>query len=174
MTDAEQKLSDIHMLIRLIVNERVSDLDLREDAEQEAMLAAWQRLEQGHGYGIAVHGAKQAAIDVGMGKRMTGSRSRGKPITRTTSLIQPGEGGDEYVIEPADAQAESAYDAVDALASLETLLEPLDDDSRSLVLLRLEGLTTRQIAPSLGISHQAVSGRLNRAFEIIRGSLEAS
>lgn len=172
MTDAEEKLDDIKNLIRLIVNERISDPSLREDAEQEAMIAAWTRLDQGHSHGIAVHAAKQATVDVARGGRMTGSKAAGVPITRTTSLTQPGaDGGDEYVIEPADVAAESAYDAIDAKASLETLLAPLEPAARSLVLRHLEGATSREIAPELGISHQAVSARLAKAFAVLRDSL---
>lgn len=170
MSDAEEKLLELRHLIRLIVNERISDLDLREDAEQEAMLAAWERLAGGRSHGIAVHAAKQAAIDVGRGRRMTGSKS-GKVITKTTPLTRAGEAGEEYIVEPVDETAEAAFEAIDARASLETLLAPLDDEQRSLVLRHLSGETTRQIAPSLGISHQAVSGRVIKALTVLRQSL---
>ena len=175
MSDAEVKLLEIRNLIRLIVNERIPNPSLREDAEQEALLAAWERLRDGHSHGIAVHAAKQATIDVARGGRMTGSKSRGGTgglITRTTPLIQSGDTGDEYVVEPADITAESAYDDIDAEASLDSLLAILGNGERRLVLLRLQGLTTREIAPHFGISHQAVSGRLTRAYTAIRLHLE--
>lgn len=175
MSDAETKLLEIRNLIRLIVNERISSLDLREDAEQEALLAAWERLRDGHSHGIAVHAAKQAALDVALGRRMTGSKAAGVPITRTVPLTRPTEnGGDTFVVEPADIAAESAYDAIDDQAALDTLLAPLSPASRSLVLRHLDGETTRQIAPSLGISHQAVSGRLIKAYGILRREFEAA
>lgn len=175
MSEAEDKLLEIRHLVRLIVNERISDRSLREDAEQEALLAAWERLRDGHSHGIAVHAAKQATIDIARGGRMTGSKQRNVPVgahRRAIPLTQPdSDGGDEYVIEPVDISAESAYDDIDAKASLDTLLAPLSDEQRHLVLLRLEGLTTREIAPHVGVSHQAVSGRLNRAYAVLQASL---
>lgn len=170
MTDAEQRLEEIRNLIRLIVNERISSLDLREDAEQEAMLAAWERLRDGKSHGIAVHAAKQAAIDVARGRRMTGSKAAGVVITPTVPLTREGDTGDEYVVEPADISAETAYDDIDERDALDTLLAPLDADQRSVVLLWLEGLQRREIAAIVGITHQGVSHRLKRAFGILASS----
>lgn len=172
MTSAEEKLLELENLIRLIVNERISDLGLREDAQQEAMLRAWERLRDGHSHGIAIHAAKQAAIDVARGGRMTGSKASGKAITRTVPLTRDSEGGEEYVLEPADPGAERAYDAIAQEAALASLLGPLSDDQRSVVLLWLGGRTTSEIAGIVGITRQGVDHRLNRALTILRRALQ--
>lgn len=171
MNDIEAILEEIDPLLIMIARERVGNQSwLADDAIQEARIRAWTRLEEGHSIGIAVYAAKQAVLDVVLGRRMTGSKMSGVPITRTTSLIQSMPGGDEdFLIEPADPSAEAAFDAVDddENATLDELLSRLSDAQRSAVLGRLEGLTTRQIGENEGVSHQAISLRLKKAGEIL-------
>lgn len=158
----EETLTEIDPLLRLIARERVgAQTWLYDDAVQEARIAAWTRLSEGFSIGIAVFKAKQAVIDVCVGSRMTGSKARNVPITRTVGLVQQApDGGDEYLVEPEDIAAADAFDEVVDSAALDWLLSPLTDEQRSLVHMRLDDLTTREIASELGITHQAVSYRL--------------
>ena len=162
--DIEETLTEIDPLLRLIARERVGNQTwLYDDAVQEARIAAWTRLSEGHSIGIAVFKAKQAVIDVVLGYRMTGSKARNVPITRTVGLVQSApDGGEEYLVEPEDIAAADAFDDVVDSAALDWLLSPLTDEQRSLVQMRLDDLTTREIASELGISHQAVSQRLTK------------
>ena len=157
-------LDELEGLFVTIVRDYVGNQTwLYDDALQEARIAAWQRLEDGHSTGIAVFAAKQAVIDVVRGRRMTGSKAHAKPITRTTALtVTSDSGSEEYLIEPADQQAADAFDAVDDEAALDWLLSPLSDEQRSVVRMRLDDLTTREIAAELGISQQAVSLRMKK------------
>jgi RNA polymerase sigma factor (sigma-70 family) len=162
----ESTLIEIDGLLRLIVKERVgSQAWLYDDALQEARIRAWQRLDGGHSIGIAVHAAKQAVIDVCLGKRMTGSKQAGVPITRTLPLTLEGPSGEEFVVEPADPAADADFEAVeeDGEALLASLLAPLSDAERRAVLGSMEGLTTVEIAAREGVTHQGVSHRLKRA-----------
>ena len=162
----DDTLAEIDPLLRLIVRERVgSQTWLYDDALQEARIRAWQRLDSGHSIGIAVHAAKQAVIDVCVGKRMTGSKQAGVPITRTLPLTLEGPSGDEFVVEPADPSADADFEAVDedAEALLASLLAPLSPGERRAVLGTMEGLTAREIAANEGVTHQGVSHRLKRA-----------
>lgn len=164
----ESTLSEIDPLLRIIARERVGGQSwLLDDAIQEARIRAWQRLKDGYSIGIAVHAAKQAVLDVVLGRRMTGSKQAGVPITRTIPLTLEGPSGDEFTIEPEDASATAAYDAVDEApeALLAALLAPLSPGERSALLGVVDGLTTREIADRDGITHQGVSHRLKRARE---------
>lgn len=163
MTDIEATLSEIDPLLRIIARERVGAQSwLLDDAVQEARIRAWTRLSEGHPIGIAVHAAKQAILDVVLGRRMTGSKQAGVPITRTLPLTMDGPSGDEFTIEPADPSASAAFeDAVDDQDDvLDALLAPLTAGQRSVALHAMEGLTTREIGDKLGVSHQAVSSRM--------------
>lgn len=162
----EDTLAEIDSLLKLIVRERVGTQRwLYDDALQEARIRAWTRLEQGHSVGIAVHAAKQAVIDVCVGKRMTGSKQHGVPITRTVPLTLEGPSGDEFTVEPEDISAREAYDLVDEDpdALLASLLSVLSPGERRAVLGTIEGLTAREMATREGISHQGVSHRLKKA-----------
>jgi DNA-directed RNA polymerase specialized sigma24 family protein len=164
--DIEATLVEIDPLLRVIARERVGSQSwMLDDAIQEARIRAWTRLTEGHSIGIAVHAAKQAVIDVVTGKRMTGSKQAGVPITRTVPLTLNGPSGEEFVVEPEDASATAAYDAVEqgAEGSLEAALALLDDGQRSAVLGAMDGLTRREIAARDGVSHQAVTKRLRAA-----------
>lgn len=162
----EATLAEIDGLLRLIVRERVgSQTWLYDDALQEARIRAWQRLDQGHSVGIAVHAAKQAVIDICLGRRMTGSKQAGVPVTRTLPLTLEGPSGDEFTVEPVDLSAEADFEAIDedAEASLAALLAPLSAGERRAVLGSMEGLTAREIAAHEGVTHQGISHRLKRA-----------
>lgn len=172
MSDVEATLDELYYLLYQIAGERTAHRPgLFEDALQEALIAAWLRLDEGKSIGIAVHNAKQAVVDLLRGGRMTGSQQAGIPIGahhRALPLVVPGgSDSDEYLIEPADPAATDAFDEVDSIDVLRGLLEPLSDDQRSLVLSRLAGATTREIASEQGVSHQAISLRLKRVREAL-------
>ena len=162
----EATLAEIDPLLRIIARERVGTQSwLLDDAIQEARIRAWTRLSEGHSIGIAVHASKQAVLDVVLGRRMTGSKQAGVPITRTLPLTLEGPDGDEFTLEPEDPSATAAYTEVEESpeALLDALLAPLRPGERSAVLGTMDGLTAREIAERDGITHQGVSHRLKTA-----------
>lgn len=173
VTPVEQ-LEELRPLLRLIVNERIGSQEwLRDDADQEAMIAAWERLEQGYSPGIAVFKARQAVIDVVRGRRATGSKQahggQTDSHTRSSSIFRQTEEGEEFVFEPADHSAEDALEAAEARMLLSGAMDPLSQRQREIVeAVFWEGLSQEEIAARYGISRQAVSKALNRAYATMR------
>lgn len=176
----EETLEEIRPLLRLIVRERIgAQTWLADDAEQEALLAAWSRLAEGHSIGIAVYKAKQAVIDVVRGRRATGSkRGRGGIIdshTKSTSIFRQSGEGDAYVIEPPDDQTEAEFARIDLTETLRPALAALGERDREIVqALYFEDLTQAEVAAKYGISRQAISQRLRKAYAAMRPVLEGS
>ncbi len=152
---------------------------LFEDALQEAMLIAWQRLEEGHSVGIAMHAAKQAAIGICRGSRMTGSKSSGRGVVdtyrRAIPLTRQGSEGEEFVIEPADHSTQEWIDQLGDLLDLARAMEPLSERDREIIYRRFwEGQDMDEIGKAVGLTHQAVSAVLKRTYPKLRFALRAS
>jgi RNA polymerase sigma factor (sigma-70 family) len=171
---SEEKLEEIGPLLWLIVNERVGNQTwLLEDAHQEAVIAAWTRLEQGYSIGIAVHKAKQAVIDLLRGGRQTGSEHarNGATKARVQSIYRPGDDGDEYVIEPEDPRGADEQDRIDAQDALRRLLSALPAREREMLYLTYwEGLTSDQVGERFGMTGAGVRYLLKRAIERLRAA----
>lgn len=160
----EEQLEEFGPFIEVLVRERISDQSLHDDAYQEAMTAAWRRLEEGHPPAIALYKAKQAIIDVARGRSLTGSRKAVQMVKAHVGPLQVSNGeGEEYVIEPSDDRAEQAYSQIEARQALLTALEPLNEAERTLLWERFaEGRRVREIAADEGVTPQAVSLRVKK------------
>lgn len=175
MTDAAtQQVEELMPLLRLIVWERCgSQTWLRDDALQEASLAAWTRLAEGHSPGIAVFKAKQAVVDLLRGGRQTGSKhthgGRTDSHTRSTSIFKQGDDGEGYVLEPADESAERAVETIDLRTTLEVALVALPDRDREIVRqIFWEDRTQAEVAKDYGVTPQAISLRLRKSYDVLR------
>ena len=180
MTDSAEQLQSIIPLIRLITAERVGNQSwLFEDAEQEARIAAWQILEQGHSTKLASFKAKQAVIDALRGGRATGSKDthggRVDSHTRARSLIRTtADGSEEYVYEPADHRSAIEQERFEARAALREALGVLSARDREIVHATFyDGLNRAEVAERYGLTHQAISQVLNRAYAKMRSVIAA-
>lgn len=178
-TDIEATLEEIRPLVRLIVWERIGKQHwLADDAEQEAMVRAWQRLDEGHSIGIAIHAAKQAVIDVVRGRRATGSKRGGGVVdthTKSESIFKETGEGDAYAYEPPDDKAQAALSQIEARETLRGALNALNDRDRDIVAATyLEGLTQAEVARRHGVTRQAISLRLKAALGIMHRSMVAA
>lgn len=152
---------------------------LYDDAQQEAMIRFWTRIEEGHPIPIALHAAKQAIIDVARGRRPTGSdagKGHAAIANRTTSLVRKGTIGEEYEIEPPEPAAEQAYRQVETIDALEGALALLPDNQAVPIrAVYLEGMTAEDYAKIEGVSGQAVRYRIKKGMATMREHLsEAS
>jgi RNA polymerase sigma-70 factor (ECF subfamily) len=75
------------------------------------------------------------------------------------------------VLEPVDRRAAEAAAQQELTAPLRTAIEALDDASRSLLLLHLDGHDHAEIASILGISTSNVGTRLHRLKELLGNQL---
>lgn len=170
MTEIEDQLDELEFLLYQIAGERIGSQPwLFEDALQEARIAVWQRLEQGHSMGIAVHAAKQAVIDIVRGRRTTGSEMARVPIgahDKAVSLIQEApEGGSEWIIEPVDTDSIARLAEIEARDMLSRALAALEPSQRYIVWLHFyEGLTMAEIGKEFGVTSQAISLRLKKIY----------
>lgn len=175
MTAADD-LAELDGLIWAIAREHTREQPwLLEDAHQEAAIAAWQRLEEGHSKGIAIFKVRQAVLDVVRGRRMTGSKESGgivdshqkaRSIFRTTP-----DGDEEYVYEPADLTTLDEQERIEARDALRAPLSVLRDDEREIVAAYyFEGLTSAEIAAERGVTPQAVRIRLKRLCDKMRAA----
>lgn len=177
LTPTEQ-LAELRPLLRIIARERTATRPwMADDAEQEAMIIAWQRLEAGHPKGFALHAARQAVTDVARGRRPTGAKRPGVPITdghvSSISIFKSTEDG-EYVYEPEDPAALDAYEAVELASLLSAPLCALGVDEREILrLVFWEGRTQAEVGERFGITGQAISLRLKRIYETLRHQVAA-
>lgn len=149
---------------------------LWDDAEQEAMLRFWQRIDAGLPLPIALHSAKQAIIDVARGRRMTGSISHGGHVdthNKAVSLVRKsGTAAEEYVFEPPAPAAEQAFRQVEVTDALEGALATLParwaDPIRAVYI---DGDTMQAVATREGVSHAAVSHRIKKGMAALREHL---
>lgn len=178
-----QTIEEIAPLVRLVTAEIVGGQQIFDDAYQEALLRAWQRLEQGHSRQIAIYAAKQAVVTLARGGRPTGSTEGGlggrtdthRTATSLTRQTNDGE-ADEFVFEPADTSALEALEQIEARVTLAGALAGLTDEQRDLVVDVFWGQRLiKDIAAERGVSPQAISSRLQKKIlPALRRSLEAA
>lgn len=166
-------------LLKLIVGERTgaSQSHMFEDLLQEATIAAWTRLNEGHSRQIAAHKARQRTVDLLRGGRMLGSQDKhgGRPNAdhRTVSLVTVADdGSEEYILEPSDTRFIEWQDREASWDALRPALLTLTERQRQAVYLTYwEGLTAAEAAREMGITRQAVQQNLARALGLLRESL---
>ncbi len=133
-----------------------------EDAVQDAFVSAWRRLPEFRG---------DAAFLTWMYRIVTNRclnqlRTR-KPVTGLDSVPEPA--APEHQTSPARAAEAHA-----ALHSLSRVLRDLTPEQRACWVLReLHGLSYEDIAGAVGISHQAVRGRIFRVRRYLTEAMSA-
>lgn len=138
-----------------------------DDAAQQVFLVAAQKLE---------------TIERGAERAFLFSVARGIAANERRSRLRRREVVDEEIpiaMLDESPDPEDAYSRSEARGLLEQIMESMDDKSRPVfVLFELEGLTTNEIAVTLGIPLGTVGSRLRRArthFDLrvakIRGGL---
>lgn len=121
MTGLDDALSTLAPLADMMATERLPP-HLREDAVQEALIKAWQALEKGKPPGVVRFAMREAVVNVGRGRSMTGSKRKpginGVDVHQRygTPLTAVHEDGEEYlVVEPQTESAEDVYLAWEAV-----------------------------------------------------------
>jgi len=134
---------------------RLAERHLAEDAAQEALLAAYRDIaklkkpEQFAGWLAAI--CRNIAID------MARTRARERHVEAVDS---------SPIFDPADEES-------DAVAVVREIVRGLEPQMRDIVFLRYYNrMTYDQIARMLGISEEAVNGKLRRARAKIRRELQ--
>ena len=158
MGDAESfsRLCEQHYpALVAIAYSQVTDRDLAEDAAQEALLVAYRDItklnETGRFLPWLAAICRNTAID--MAKTRARERHAG--------------------IEDCSPAADPCHHENDTVAVVREIIFRLDPDMRDLILLRYyNGMTYEQIAGLLGVSEEAVNGKLRRARKTIRQALQ--
>jgi len=139
-----------------IAHSRLAERHLAEDAAQEALLAAYRdiarlkRPEQFAGWLAAI--CRNIATDM--------AKARARACEKYAEIADP--------IDPVDP-----VDGESDVAVVREIVGQLEPDARDIVYLRYYNqLTYDQIARMLGISEEAVNGKLRRARARIRHELQ--
>lgn len=152
MNRREQELRDVLEehggLIRRIIASYERDLSLQSDLQQEVALALWEALPRFRGEGSKRAFVARVAQNRSIAHAVRRSR---EPPTDRVEVQDPGLSVDDQV--DADRRRHELLSAVRAL--------PVHD--KQLVVLSLEGFTTREIASELGITENNAGVRLHRA-----------
>jgi RNA polymerase sigma-70 factor (ECF subfamily) len=140
-----------------IAYSRLAERHLAEDAAQEALLAAYRGIarlkepEQFAGWLAAI--CRNIATD--MAKARTRARQKHAEIVDCSPILDPVD------------------DESDTVAVVREIVGQLEPEARDIVYLRYYNqLTYDQIARMLGISEEAVNGKLRRARARIRHELQ--
>jgi RNA polymerase sigma-70 factor (ECF subfamily) len=137
---------------------RLRDRHLAEDAVQETLLRACRIAgrEPVRNMGGWLFGtARRCCLEI--------ARRRGRPAERAVSL--------ESISDPAALAARAAGQGSGDGQLLDSLLEGLDDEERSLVYLKhVSGLKCREIAESTGVPVGTVTSALARIYTKLRAS----
>jgi RNA polymerase sigma-70 factor (ECF subfamily) len=133
------------------------DPDRRRDLQQEILLAVWRALPAFRGDCSDRTWILRIAHNVAATHAARGSRDR---VTRASSL--------EDVELPALEQGSDRGLLLDRVHALVERLRPLD---RQVLLLWLEGLSTKEIADLAGLSATNVSTKVHRAKALLARSL---
>lgn len=170
-------LEDIRPQIRAVMLRRLGNRPwLHDDAEQEATVAAWTRLEEGFPKSIAIYNAAQRVVEIGRGSRPLGSAThRGHVDTHrhTIHLQRCTTLGEEYEIEPPDHGSEVEVERMLLRDVIEQALSLLSErDAEVVRLFYLDGYSAEQIGPMLDMHPSNVRTVTKRARARLRPHLE--
>lgn len=135
------------------------DAERRRDLEQEVLLAIWRALPAFRGDCALRTWVYRVAHNVAATHAARGSRDR---LARAVSL-------EDVEIETLPQDADRAL-LLDRVHTLVGRLRPAD---RQVLLLWLEGLTTREIADVTGLSPTHVTTKVHRAKGLLARGLDA-
>lgn len=151
-------------LIRDLVHFGQSEEDARDFA-QEALIATWKRIDDVSEGGewfylkIAAHNIARKRADRANVPR------HGAGLVRTPIENAGNERDDTPSVERMLIERE---EILSFRARFHAALDELSDDTRQCIVLKKRGLTSREIAETLGLSDLAVRSRLSRATTLIR------
>lgn len=140
-----------------------------EDVLQEAYLAAYRHLEDFEGRSRFSTWLVRIAVNKALERR----RRRARVV-----VLDPG--AEEFLAEraaacavrPAAMDPESSSATHELRRLLERAVDGLPESYRTVYVLRdVEGLSTREVASSLGLEENTVKTRLHRARGLLRGAL---
>jgi RNA polymerase sigma-70 factor (ECF subfamily) len=139
-----------------VVRGRLRDDDEAEEAVQEAWVSAWRRLATFSGR--AAFGAWMARIALRAASQVALRRTRAEELARASSRER------EDAASGADPGADEVRDPRELRLLIERSLAALPATQRVVFALRIvEGLTTAEVAETLGLNESAVKVRLHRA-----------
>ncbi|MBL8725281.1 MAG: RNA polymerase sigma factor [Planctomycetes bacterium] len=130
----------------------------RQDLEQEILLHAWRAFSRFDGHGRYSTWLYRIALNVAISWR------RREQVRRRH--VVP-----DLPPEPVDRRAEHAAEQRELAEPLRAAIDALDDASRALLLLHLDGHEHGEIAAILGISTSNVGTRLHRLKELLKQQL---
>lgn len=137
------------------------DEDEAEDALQQAWIRIYTRLDQYEGEAPFATWATRVALNEALMRRRDRARRAGTPAE----------------VDPHGAPPQSPDDraaAREAVALVEQAIDLLPTGYRTVLVLRdLEGLSTAEVASSLGLSEAVVKKRLERARHALRDAVLA-
>jgi RNA polymerase sigma-70 factor (ECF subfamily) len=139
----------------VIAYSQLADRGLAEDAAQEALLVAYRDI------------AKLKDADRFL--PWLAAICRNTAIDMAKARARERHAG----IEDCSPVADLCHHQNDTVAAVREIILRLDPDTRALILLRYyNGMTYEQIATLLGVSDEAVNGKLRRARSAIRHQLQ--
>ncbi|MBU0639240.1 MAG: RNA polymerase sigma factor [Planctomycetes bacterium] len=154
--------------LRLFCRRMMGDAALAEDLVQD-VLATCCRLEAGSLPTRSIRGwlyqiCRRRCIDA---RRK--QHDAAAPVARKARRAQPSY---EHAVDPLTTPAGRALKR-DRAAKILSVLEELDDDLRSVVVMRyLQDLPREEIAEAIGLSLAGTKARLSKAMQILRDKLQ--
>ncbi|MEZ5416244.1 MAG: RNA polymerase sigma factor [Vicinamibacterales bacterium] len=145
--------------------------DDAEDAMQEALIKTYRytsSIREPEAFRPWLHRTVKNAC-------LMNRRRRVHEPKRLESIDQPREGADAAAMDPPDPgrNPEQIADNTRLRARLQTALKALPASQRAIVFLReMQGLSTREVATTMGISEANVKTRLSRARKALQAALE--
>lgn len=130
----------------------------RQDLEQEILLQAWRAFPRFDGRARYSTWLYRIALNVAITWRR-------RELVRRRHVVA------ELASEPVDRRAEDAAAQHELAAPLRAAIDALDDASRALLVLHLDGHDHGEIAAILGISTSNVGTRLHRLKELLKHQL---
>lgn len=150
--------------VERILRRVTADDAAAEDALQETLLRAWNKIGSFQGRSGFFTWLTRIAINEGLRARPTGHSQRTIPLEDAVGQRIPDWG----------ARPDEIFEAREFLDALDQALRRLPDDYRVAVVLRdIEGLTTAEAAALLSIEAGALKSRLHRGRMALRRELDA-